>query len=289
MAGEPTKFGERRQCEFLLVRYVPDRVKGEFVNIGVLLRETDKARGQGGGPVAVRFTKDWRRVRCMDPDAEIEMLEALESDLGQRLGNEEHGAAFLARLEDTLSNGLQLTRAKPCLAENLAAEMDRLMRIYVEPQKREPVSRTSARRSIYAIMRREFERSGVWSFMEKQIPVARYTGGADPLRIDCAYRNGGVRMFQAISSEDIAAAKVLAFTTPALSRGVLEQTGMELELTAIGEPLIRTGASGNLAKNEDQLALYETGIKIMEGANIRFMTTARLPEIVERARRDLGI
>ena len=30
---------ERLQCEFSLIRYVPDVVKGEFANIGVVLRE----------------------------------------------------------------------------------------------------------------------------------------------------------------------------------------------------------------------------------------------------------
>ena len=30
---------ERVPCEFFLIRYVPDAVKGEFTNIGVLLRE----------------------------------------------------------------------------------------------------------------------------------------------------------------------------------------------------------------------------------------------------------
>ncbi len=29
-----------KQCEFFLLRYVPDVVKGEFVNIGVVLLET---------------------------------------------------------------------------------------------------------------------------------------------------------------------------------------------------------------------------------------------------------
>ena len=29
---------ERKQCEFQLIRYVPDPVKNEFVNIGVLVR-----------------------------------------------------------------------------------------------------------------------------------------------------------------------------------------------------------------------------------------------------------
>ena len=33
---------DRIQCEFFLLRYVPDAVKNEFVNIGVLLREAGR-------------------------------------------------------------------------------------------------------------------------------------------------------------------------------------------------------------------------------------------------------
>ena len=47
---------ERVQCEFFLIRYVPDVVKGEFANIGVLLREAGRdesawcaLRGTGAG------------------------------------------------------------------------------------------------------------------------------------------------------------------------------------------------------------------------------------------------
>ena len=35
---------DRVPCEFFLLRYVPDVVKGEFVNIGVLLRESGLSR-----------------------------------------------------------------------------------------------------------------------------------------------------------------------------------------------------------------------------------------------------
>ncbi len=71
---------ERLPCEFFLVRYVPDTMKGEFVNVGVLLRE-------GGRPetALVRFTRDWSRVRCLDPDADTATLEALESEVRRRL------------------------------------------------------------------------------------------------------------------------------------------------------------------------------------------------------------
>ena len=30
---------DRRECEFSLIRYIPDPVKSEFVNIGVMLRD----------------------------------------------------------------------------------------------------------------------------------------------------------------------------------------------------------------------------------------------------------
>lgn len=277
---------DRLRCEFHLVRYVADRVRGEFVTIGVLLREQVKE----GGAVAVRFTKDWRRLRCMDPDVDLASLEATLAELTHRLGRPDEGSALLKQLEDSLSNSLQLTRAQGCEAENIAAEMDLLMRLYVEERKRPPVSRKqSSRQSIHDAMRREFERSGVWDFMDKKIPVTRYIAGADTLRIDCAYRNGGLRMFQAMPLEDIDAAKVLAFTAPALNRGVLERTGLDLELTAIGERLLRNGTDGTLQKDEEQLALYESGKRIMEGAGIRFLTTADLPRIAERAREELGI
>ncbi len=42
---------ERVPCEFCLMRYVPDVVRGEFVTIGVLLREVG---GDGGAAGAVR-------------------------------------------------------------------------------------------------------------------------------------------------------------------------------------------------------------------------------------------
>ena len=66
---------ERRQLEFFLLRYVPDAVKDEFINIGLVAIEAEKSGDKFG---EVRFTKDWRRVRCLDPQADVEMLAALD-------------------------------------------------------------------------------------------------------------------------------------------------------------------------------------------------------------------
>ncbi len=188
----------RKQCEFFLVRYVPDPVKNEFVNIGVLLRE---ASGIGDASAVVRFTRDWGRVRCIDPDADIAMLELLEGEIRQRLGNGGAGIRpIVSVLQDSFSNIVQLTAAKGYEVENTATGIEQLMRLHVETRKREAVSRKSGRQVIYGAMRTQFERAGVWDLMRKRISAASYTQPGDPLKIDCGYRpNGVIRMFQAVS------------------------------------------------------------------------------------------
>ncbi len=124
---------ERLECEFFLVRYVPDVVKGEFTNIGVVLRE---AGGGRDGAAAVRFTRDWSRVRCMDAGADVELLESLEGEIAERLRmGSQDTKPVMELLEDTLSNSVQVTPVRACLAESMAAEMEQLMRMYVEPLK----------------------------------------------------------------------------------------------------------------------------------------------------------
>ncbi len=279
---------ELRQFEFFLVRYVPDPVKREFINIGVVVRAADS--GSPGGETLVRFTRNWARVRCLDADADMTLLEELENDLRGRIAERiAEMRPFLEMAVGSLSNQVQLTRAEGCLAENLVTVAERQMRLYVEPRKREAVPRKGTRQTVYATMRSHFERAGVWDFMEKRIPVARYLDRADTLRIDCGYQNGRVRMFQALSLDELDPAKVLAFTAPGLARGVLRVAERELELTAIVEPLRRAGPEGEAEMGPERMALYDSGRRILEDAEVRFMTTNDLPRIAEAARRELGI
>lgn len=271
---------ERLQCEFSLIRYVPDVVKGEFANIGVVLREAG-----GGEGARVRFTRDWSRVRCLDPGADVELLESLEAEIAERLraGVEERVNAkpVLATLEDTLSNSVQVTEMRATLAESLPAEMEQLMRMYVEPLKAPAVRRkVSGRGAIAGQMRAEFERAGVWGLMRKRIAAAQYTQAGDPLKIDCGYRNGRVRMFQAISLEsDAEAAKGLAYSAEALREGVERVEGIGMELTAVVEP-IATVADAEM---------YGFGVSAMERAAIRVLTTSDLRRVAETARRELRV
>lgn len=271
----------RVPCEFALIRYVPDPVKGEFTNIGVILREADK----GSTRVAVRFTRDWSRVRCMDADADTEMLEGLEAEIAERLASgvqdQVNAKPLLELLDDTLSNSLQITPMRGALADSLAAEMEQLLRLYVEPMKVPTGSRRlSGRVAIANQMRDEFTRAGVWRLMRKKIAASQYTGAGDPLKLDCGYRNGQVRVFHAVSLEhDAEAAKGLAYSLAGLREGVTRVEGVPLELTALVEPI----------SSVSDAEMYGFGVGVMESAGLRVLTVADLGRVAETARRELRV
>jgi hypothetical protein len=282
---------ERVPCEFFLIRYVPDVVKGEFVNIGVLLRAAGDAAGAGiPDSAVVRFTRDWSRVRCMDTDADIGLLEALEGEIGARLqmrGQDAPGIKpVMEILQDTLSNSVQVTEVRACLAESLPAEIEQLMMMYVEPLKVKVSRQRTGRSAIAGAMRTEFERAGVWGLMRKRIAASMYTRAGDPMKIDCGYRpNGVIRMFQAVSLEgDVEAAKGLAYSAPQLIEGVQRVESARLELTAIVEPL------RSLSDTEDEaMERYRFGVEAMERQEIRVVTLSDLARVAETARLELRV
>jgi hypothetical protein len=273
------------QCEFFLVRYVPDPVKNEFVNIGVMLREAARPEA-----TLVRFTKDWARVRCVDPDADIEMLEAMETEIRRRMPENGSGTKpLIGTMEDSFSHLIQMTEAKACLGETLAAEMEQLMRLYVEPRRHKARQTLSGRAAIARSMRMQFEHARVWDLMRRRIAASAYTRPGDSLKIDCGYRpNGMVRMFHAVSlGTDVELAKVLAFSAPSLRAGVARVENAELELTAIVEPL--RDANGEVPADNDHVQQYRFGVETMEAQQIRVLTVYDLERVAETAKRELRV
>ena len=283
---------QRRACEFQLLRYVPDAVRNEYVHIGVILREqrglqTNSPAAAGPEPPLVRFTRDWRRVRCLDPEADTALLEGMESELQKRFAADPEGN-LMRLLNESLSLSVQMTEAKAYLAESLPAGMEELMRLYVEPPARERIPRLSGRAGIQAKMRTEFERAGVWELLRKRIAASEYTRPGDPLRIDVGYRpNGVIRMFHAVSLEPgVEMAKVLAFSAAGLRAGVERVEKASLELTAVIEPAARLGASD---EEPERLEMYRFGVETMEEHQIRVLTTSDLGRVAETARRELRV
>jgi len=253
----------------------------------------------------------------MDADADLALLEALESEIASEIAARLPDSAtefkpVLAILEDSLSNSIQITGPRACLAENVAAELDLLMKMYVEPLKVAQTHRRTGRAAIAAAMRTHFERAGVWALMRKRIAASIYTQPGDPLKLDCGYRpigvpgqlaggggNGVIKIFHAVSlSSDVEAAKVLAYSAPRLHEGIQRVEGAKLELTAVIEPL----RSVSLSQQEEEVETdplnqpadedtdrYRFGVSTMESQQVRVITIADLARAASAARLDLRL
>jgi hypothetical protein len=137
-------------------------------------------------------------------------------------------------------------------------------------------------------MRTHFEAAGVWTLMRKHIAAANYTRPGDPLRIDCGYSNGKMKMFQAISLEGgVDEAKLLAFAAPGLMAGVKQRDKRELELTAIIEPIV--WPEGDNEPDKDQGERYDYARETMMQYEIRVLTTVDLPGVAETARVEMKV
>jgi hypothetical protein len=277
---------QRLNCEFQLLRYVPSPVRDEFVHVGVLLRAHGATQSDEPA-IELRFTRDWRRVRCLDPDADTSVLEGMETELRNRLRHDPDGK-MMRILDEALSLNVQMTTPKAYLAESLPAGIEELMRMYVDPPKRDRLPRLSGRAAIHSAMRREFEHAGVWDLLRKRIPASDYTRLGDPLRLDAGYRpNGVIRMFHAVSLEPgLDLAKVLAYSAAGLREGVERVEKASLELTAIIEPAAKLGATD---EDPERLAMYRFGVESMEENQIRVLTTADMSRVAETARRELHV
>jgi hypothetical protein len=274
-----------KQCEFFLHRYVPDVVRGEFVNIGVALLE------QGDdGFTDVRFTRDWRRVRCLDPDADLELLESYEADLRRLLqsrlpevinyrGPMSRRTWLLALMQESFAGTLEMAPVSAILTESPQTEIGKLAHLYLESASRARREQ-SGRRVIYNAMRDAFEHAGVWQLMQTDIPVAQYTRPGDPLKIDCGYRpNGVIHLFHAVSlAKDVNPAKVLAYSYSDMRENLHAAEHAMSDLTAI---------------TEDELDLQDEAVAFalatLQASDIAIAKVRDIPEIAERARIDLKL
>jgi len=260
---------EKRKLEFFVLRYVPDAVKGEFVNFGLVMIESPTAEFAD-----VRFTRDWRRVLCLNPDADVEMLQAMESDVRKRVVEVRNCEEVMRVLNDSLSNVVQLSGVKGCLAEDPTKELGLLARAYL--MRAGHASAISGRQEILHQMRGAWKQAGVEGFL-RAVAAADYTGKGDPLVFDFGYRiRGEIKLFHAVSLK--------AGAGPAVMMGA--------RYPKIAEQIVKKGAGPVLtAVVDDGLdrGVEDIGFALgmMEESGIRVRPVAEMPEIADAVRLEL--
>ena len=205
-------------CTYHILRYVPNLLRDEWVNIGVLLVDA-------AGRLRVRLLQeeaDFARLRRLSPEADLSVLRALETDFEAQAAQPAEGAALVARLEETLSNSLQFGPQKAVLTTHADAEAE-LERIYLE-QVAPPAYRTSgaeSREPNRALIRRRagevFQRLRFGDRIRYGVHVEEFTAPGDPFRLDFGWQNGTRGFLHSVAlGRDAGQAKVLAFTAAAV-------------------------------------------------------------------------
>jgi hypothetical protein len=182
-----------------ILRYVPDLIRDEWVNIGVLVFNPET------GERRLRLIEDqdeYNRVRRLHPWADEALLRALRDNLENRLESGIHSGAeipwqnVLDKWQETLSNALQIAPQKGVLADDLDAELDRLYVDHVAvPRRSTRAGLPGGRAAIRSYCAQVFRQARIWDRMKKSVRVAEFTFPGDPSRVDYSYQRNGTRGF----------------------------------------------------------------------------------------------
>jgi hypothetical protein len=212
---------------YRILRYMPNLIRDEWVNIGVLLEELGAGRRE---MKLIEESRDLIRVRQLHPSADQDYLRSLPLEFDAILRGPS-AVRELEKLDQALSNVLQWSPQRGAVADDFDAELDRLFRAYVAapPRARAGIIENT-RAWIKERVNDCFRRRRV-PRLERNVPVEQFTEQGDPFKFDYAYRNGVRGYMQAVTlGRDPAQAKVLAYTAGRIRR----QLG-ECEFTAITE------------------------------------------------------
>src|SRR6201998_393964 len=247
-----TANGADRTLAYRVLRYTPNLVRDEWVNIGVLVFDPQS------GERRMRLIEDpeeYARGRRLHPRADEELLRALRDDLENRFvtaaqlfqgnGHEKSGSQasadwlkLLGKWDETLSNALQLAPQKGVHADDLDAETERLYSDHVALQRgASRVGAPGSRGAIRSYCAQVFKQARVWARLQKGGRAEGLPCSGDPMRIDYGYRrNGTLGFVQTLSvSRAPGDVKSLAYTVERIRGKVAASeftTGEERHLLA---------------------------------------------------------
>lgn len=232
------KEGRLTECAYFLVQYVPDLVRGEFMNIGLLLHcAQDHYLG-------CLFSDDYHRIKRFHPQADLEFLRELRQDFEQQIDEHEDDLeGYLRFIENSLSNLIQVAPPRTCLLSDPQSGIHDLFARYVGSRVG-PAEPEDTRLHIKRGLTSALVHAGVWEKMEKRVPAAPWTHPGDPFTLDYGYRplavaskpNGHLRFIHALSlKRDAELAKVLVYTIEHVRRKE------PADLTAVVEGLAGQG------------------------------------------------
>jgi hypothetical protein len=271
--GNPSGGGAPAERTFVhrILRYVPNLLRDEWVNIGVLLYDPNT------GERRLRLIEDvteYNRVRRLHPRFDETALRGLRDHLESRFGatmtssnngGPIHGTLrngeghprpdstdwfqVLEKWDATLSQSLQLADPKATTAGDINTEVDRLynervavVAIAGQVRPNRPNSRVDMRRYCEQV----FRQARIWDRIERLVPMKEFTFDSDRMKIDFGYRLHRKRGFIQTVPITRNTADARLFADAALHITKYSENRFDAELTAVTDvALDRANDPGN--------------------------------------------
>jgi hypothetical protein len=260
-----------KECTFFLVRYVPDLVRDEVLNIGVFVYSPEEKY------LDCLFTDDFRRIKSFHPQADLELLRELQQHFEEEINRRSDDWEGYIRSLQEYSNLIQVTEPRPCRLRDPMTEIQDLFARYVGGRiSGSPPENTRLR--IKQKLTAAFVRVGVWERLDKRISVSTWTHPGDAFTFDYGYTslqadskpNGHLKFVHALSQKrDAKLAKELVYTLDHVRRKESAQ------LAAVVEDV----------PESDLDAIYTRGILQEGGISIQLLSG--LEDYAQSVRREL--
>jgi hypothetical protein len=277
--------------QYSIVRYVPNVVRDEAVNVGVLVRAVD------GTAFTFRFLPRASAVRKLWPGADQRLVRLFEKQLKnalnespsllpsthplvERFGNP-RDADFLARARTEFTGNLQLTAPRGYIASNIDSAVKWAYSEYVE----EPA--VGSRPINYQSIAPFTLRTRVWSAFEKRNLIAptrverqrTLQGKHAPWTFDLTYHNGALNLINSI-----------ALDAPSLETNLgraLVFKGMIDDVIASSKDDVHAIAIAKTSNDPTHSPGSEQAEIILRDADVEIVDATQLSAFVERVEKEL--
>jgi hypothetical protein len=182
-----------RTCAYRILRYTPNLVRDEWVNIGVLVYDPQSGERRLR---LIEEQEEYARLRRLHPEADESLLRALRDNLEDRFdsfrssnghalnGGGSNGSSLqdlLRKWDDTLSNALQLAPQKGVISNDLDAELERLYGDHVAlPRLPSRVGTPGSRAQMRSYCSQVFRQARIWDRIQKSVRASEFTFPAIP-------------------------------------------------------------------------------------------------------------
>ncbi|MGE7121781.1 DUF3037 domain-containing protein [Peribacillus sp. NPDC046944] len=185
-------------CKFVVIQYMPDEIKQEIFNIGVILHCPEK------GILKARFLKNYQKLNKLITVNQINEFRHFRNNLNRHFKSLD-GHMLDSKLDIPITfefldslvyknfNKFQIKNPTPLLAEDPYEKLDDLFNFYVFEEdyleKRD--------QPLVSSVWHKFKQAGVDSFIRKDVDIPNF-----PFPIDYGFQNGSANLIQTIKFTD---------------------------------------------------------------------------------------